>query len=257
MSELPVPALGDWYESIRITDEITLIREKYVAHWLRCNIWHVRGRNHDILIDSGMGLRPLKQEIASLADRPIKVISTHAHFDHIGGAYEFDCRLGHRLEEDIHRNPDGENTATSGFVRAETFTALPDQQFRVEDYKVTAAPLTGYLDEGDVVDLGDRSFQIFHMPGHSPGSIALLDAKNKTLFSGDLIYDGDLYDSVYHSDRELYRESLQRLREFDVDVIHGGHEESFGKQQMLEIIDNYLAGFGTLGDVNTWVENQL
>jgi glyoxylase-like metal-dependent hydrolase (beta-lactamase superfamily II) len=257
MSELPVPALGDWYESIRITDEITLIREKYVAHWLRCNIWHVRGRNHDILIDSGMGLRPLKQEIASLADRPIKVISTHAHFDHIGGAYEFDCRLGHRLEEDIHRNPDGENTATSGFVRAETFTALPDQQFRVEDYKVTAAPLTGYLDEGDVVDLGDRSFQIFHMPGHSPGSIALLDAKNKTLFSGDLIYDGDLYDSVYHSDRELYRESLQRLREFDVDVIHGGHEESFGKQQMLEIIDNYLAGKGTLGDVNTWVENQL
>ena len=257
MSELPVPALGDWYESIRITDEITLIREKYVAHWLRCNIWHVRGRNHDILIDSGMGLRPLKQEIASLADRPIKVISTHAHFDHIGGAYEFDCRLGHRLEEDIHRNPDGENTATSGFVRAETFTALPDQQFRVEDYKVTAAPLTGYLDEGDVVDLGDRSFQIFHMPGHSPGSIALLDAKNKTLFSGDLIYDGDLYDSVYHSDREQYRESLQRLREFDVDVIHGGHEESFGKQQMLEIIDNYLAGFGTLGDVNTWVENQL
>lgn len=257
MSELPVPALGDWYESIRITDEITLIREKYVAHWLRCNIWHVRGRNHDILIDSGMGLRPLKQEIASLADRPIKVISTHAHFDHIGGAYEFDCRLGHRLEEDIHRNPDGENTATSGFVRAETFTALPDQQFRVEDYKVTAAPLTGYLDEGDVVDLGDRSFQIFHMPGHSPGSIALLDAKNKTLFSGDLIYDGDLYDSVYHSDKEQYRESLQRLREFDVDVIHGGHEESFGKQQMLEIIDNYLAGFGTLGDVNTWVENQL
>ncbi len=257
MSELPVPALGDWYESIRITEEITLIREKYVAHWLRCNIWHVRGRNHDILIDSGMGLRPLKQEIASLADRPIKVISTHAHFDHIRGAYEFDCRLGHRLEEDIHRNPDGENTATSGFVRAETFTALPDQQFRVEDYKVTAAPLTGYLDEGDVVDLGDRSFQIFHMPDHSPGSIALLDAKNKTLFSGDLIYDGDLYDSVYHSDRELYRESLQRLREFDVDVIHGGHEESFGKQQMLEIIDNYLAGKGTLGDVNTWVENQL
>ena len=257
MSELPVPALGDWYESTRITNEITLIREKYVAHWLRCNIWHVRGRNHDILIDSGMGLRPLKQEVASLAERPIKVISTHAHFDHIGGAYEFDCRLGHRLEENIHRNPDGENTATSGFVRAETFTALPDQQFRVEDYKVTAAPLTGYLDEGDVVDLGGRSFQILHMPGHSPGSIALFDTKNKTLFSGDLIYDGDLFDSVYHSDKAQYRESLQRLREFDVEVIHGGHDESFGKQQMLEIIDNYLAGKGTLGDVNTWVENQL
>lgn len=257
MSEIPVPALGDWFESTRITDDITLIREKYVAHWLRCNIWHVRGKNHDILIDTGMGLRPLKAEIANLAERPIKVISTHAHFDHIGGAHEFDCRLGHRLEQEIYSDPTGNNTVASGFVRAEIFTAMPHRKFQVKDYHVTAAPLTGYLDEGDVVDLGDRSFQIFHMPGHSPGSIALLDANSKTLFSGDLIYDGDLYDSVYHSDKQQYRESLQRLKEFDVDVIHGGHDESFGKPRMLEIIDNYLVGKGILGDVSTWVENQL
>ncbi len=94
--------IDDWYEIQNVSDGISLIREKYVANWLRCNIWHVRGKNFDLLIDTGMGLRPLKKEIAALSQNPIKVISTHCHFDHIGGAHEFDCRLGHKSEEYIH-----------------------------------------------------------------------------------------------------------------------------------------------------------
>ena len=88
--------IDDWYEIQNVSDGVSLIREKYVANWLRCNIWHVRGKNFDLLIDTGMGLRPLKKEIATLSGNPIKVVSTHCHFDHIGGAYEFDCRLGHK-----------------------------------------------------------------------------------------------------------------------------------------------------------------
>jgi glyoxylase-like metal-dependent hydrolase (beta-lactamase superfamily II) len=76
--------IDDWYEVIRISDDISLIREKYIAHWLRCNIWHLRGKNYDLLIDSGMGLRPLKQVIATLSEKPITVVSTHCHFDHLG-----------------------------------------------------------------------------------------------------------------------------------------------------------------------------
>ena len=129
----------DWYEVIDFSDEVSLIREKYVADWLRCNIWHVRGKNQDLLIDTGMGLRPLKAEIAVLSEKPISVVSTHCHFDHIGGAHEFDCRLGHRLEADVHRHPDLESTATTGFVRAETFKALPYQGFVAEDYFVKPA----------------------------------------------------------------------------------------------------------------------
>jgi len=247
----------DWYEVIRVADGLSLIREKYVALWLRCNIWHIEGRNHDLLIDSGMGLRPLKQEIAVLREKPVTVISTHCHFDHIGGAHEFDCRLGHRLEEEIHRLPDNDKTAAGGFIRAETFLALPHANFHFKDYRVQPAALTGYLDEGDVVDLGNRVFQVLHLPGHSPGSIALYEAKTKTLFSGDAIYDGDLFDTVYHSDKAIYRESLRRLRELDIETVHGGHDESFGHQRMLEIIDDYLAGKGIIGDPHAWINNQL
>jgi len=250
--------VDDWYEIQNVSDGVSLIREKYVANWLRCNIWHVRGKNFDLLIDTGMGLRPLKKEIAGLSGNPIKVVSTHCHFDHIGGAHEFDCRLGHQQEREIHANPDQHNTGDwNAFVRAETFLRLPDDGFVLENYSVKAAPLTGYLDEGDVLDLGNRVFQILHLPGHSPGSIALYDSKSGCLFSGDVVYDGDLLDTLYHSDREIYRESLSRLRELPIQLVHGGHYDSFGHEKLLSIIDGYFRGEGVIGNPADWINCEL
>ena len=199
-----------WYEVHHISNDISLIRETHVASWLRCNIWHIRGRDRDLLIDSGMGLRPLKKEVAQLTEKPVIAVSSHAHFDHIGCAHEFDCRLGHKSEAHIYAAPNEQNTAGwNAFVRAETFSALPYEGFKPEEYDVKAAPLTGHIDEGDVLDLGNRNFRILHLPGHSPGSIALYEENTQTLFSGDVIYNNDLFDTVYHSDRTIYRESLQ------------------------------------------------
>jgi glyoxylase-like metal-dependent hydrolase (beta-lactamase superfamily II) len=246
-----------WYSVKHFSDDISLITEIHVADWLRCNIWHIKGKSHDFLIDSGMGLRPLKKEVATLIGREIRSISTHCHFDHIGGAHEFDCRLGHQLEADIYVNPTHDNTAVGSFVRAETFSALPYEGFHYSDFEVKAAPLTGFLDEGDVVDLGNRAFNILHLPGHSPGSIALWEEKTGILFSGDTIYQGGLYDSVYHSDKELYRESLSRLRELPVKCVHGGHEESFGKAKMISLIDDYFDGKGIIGNSESWVDSQI
>ena len=54
------------------------------------------------------------------------------------------------------------------------------------------APATRLIDEGDVIDLGDRIFEVLHTPGHSEGEILLWEAFTGILFSGDMIYDGDL-----------------------------------------------------------------
>ncbi len=247
----------NWYEVRHFSDEVSLITETYIADWVRCNIWHVRGETHDLIIDTGMGLRPLKKEISRLNEKPVICISTHCHFDHIGGAHEFDCRLGHQSEQEIHSNPTGKNTAVGAFCRAETFEALPYEEFSHEDYIVRPAPLTGFLDEGDVLDLGNRHFNLLHLPGHSPGSIALLEEKTGILFSGDTIYDGDLYDSVYHSNKQQYRESLNRLKEMSINTVHGGHDRSFDKNRMIEIIDNYLDGNGRIFDPSAWIDAQI
>ncbi len=252
----------DWYEVISCGDGVHLIREIYVAPWLRCNMWHISGRDRDLLIDTGMGLRPLKKEVALLRDRPLTALCTHSHFDHMGGAHQFTHRLGHRLEAEIYAGAEAQDGATleekfGAFIRAETFSALPNAGFSYQQFAVQPAPLTAHVDDGDVVDLGDRHFTVFHLPGHSPGSIALYETATRTLFSGDVIYDGRLYDSLYHSDKQQYRESLHRLKELPVAVVYGGHYASFGEERMHEIIDDYLAGGGTIDDERAWVEEQI
>lgn len=248
----------DWYSAEGLGDGITHIHEPHVAAWLRCNIWHVRGRDRDLVIDTGMGLRPLLREVAQLADRPVTAIMTHSHFDHAGGLHQFEHRCGHRAEAGIIADPTAANTvADTGYVRAETFTALPWEGFTHEDFVVRPAPLTGHLDEGDVIDLGDRVFRVFHLPGHSPGSIALYEAATETLFSGDVVYDGDLIDDLYHSDPEVLAQSHARLRELPVRTVHAGHFASFGRDRLIEILDEYRAGGRRVGDAANWIAQEM
>src|SRR6056297_1775621 len=222
----------DWYAAEAMGGGITRIHEIHVASWLRCNIWYLRGRDRDLIIDTGMGLRPLTREIAQLSGRPITAIMTHCHFDHAGGLHQFSDRCGHRAEAAVMEHPTPANTvADQGYVRAETFSALPWAGFSHADFEVRPAPLTGYLDEGDVIDLGDRHLRVWHLPGHSPGSIALFEAATGTLFSGDVVYDGDLLDHLYHSEPGALARSHGRLRELPLRVVHAGHFASFGRDR--------------------------
>lgn len=250
---------SDWYETKKVSDDLYLIREKHVAPWLRCNMWLIKGRDRNLLVDSGMGVSPLKPYLMALTQTPLAAVMTHCHFDHVGGSHEFDERWGHRACAHEYLDPMGcfERTGGGAFVRAETFSVLPFDGFSFESYEVRPAPLTGYLDEGDVLDLGNRSFQVLSLPGHSPDSIALWESKTGTLFSGDAVYDGDLFDSLYHSDPEAYRESLERLEGLPIQVVHGGHFRSFGKDRMITIIERYRAGEGRLGDPQTWVSQRV
>ena len=247
------PAAGPWYEIHKVDDGLSHILERHVAPWMRCNMWLIHGRNGNLLVDSGMGLRPIKPEVAALTERPVTAICTHCHFDHIGCAHEFDVRLGHRIEAEDYAAPDLVRSCASPWLGAELITALPHAGYELRNFSLTPAPLTGYLDEGDVVDLGDRAFNVFHLPGHSPGSIALYERATRTLFSGDVIYDGMLIDNAWHSDPEAYEASLRRLKELPVERVHAGHEASFGGERLVELIDSFLAGGQRLGDPSTWV----
>ncbi|MEO0909854.1 MAG: MBL fold metallo-hydrolase, partial [Pseudomonadota bacterium] len=69
------------YKAIRLSDDVSVIQETGVANFMRCNIWHVRGRDFDLVVDTGMGLDPLKDWIMQQTDKPIKAVVTHCHFD--------------------------------------------------------------------------------------------------------------------------------------------------------------------------------
>ena len=192
---MPIPIADRWYETHRYSDDVTLILESHIDPGWRCNIWHVRGRDADMLVDSGMGLRPIQAEVALVTEKPLNCVATHSHFDHVGGHHEFSERIVHA---------------------------------------------TRTVEEGDIIDLGDRHLEVLHMPGHSPGSIALWEQRTKTLFSGDVMYDGELFDHLYHSDIDHYVRSLERLRDVPVETVHAGHFNSFGRDRLIALIDAYL-----------------
>jgi glyoxylase-like metal-dependent hydrolase (beta-lactamase superfamily II) len=234
-----------WYESRSVGDGITWIFEPHIRDYYRCNIWHVRGRDRDLLIDSGMGVVSLREQIPQLSGRPLLAVASHTHFDHIGTHHEFAERAVHPEEAEILAHPTRENTLSDKYVSDDSiFTQLPPGDWQPRHYEVQPAPPTRLLREGSMVDTGDRAFEVFHLPGHSPGSIALYEEASEILFSGDVVYDGPLaYDEDNAEEMRQYVASMKRLLDLPVRVVHGGHYPSCGQDRMRSIIRDFLVAF--------------
>ena len=230
----------DWYRVRPQFDGITWIDEPHIHEFYRCNIWHIRGRDRDMLVDSGMGVVSLRQWVPLVTERPLDAVASHTHFDHIGCHHEFDCRLCHAAEANLMAAPTRENTFADKYVTDEIFTQLPPQPYLSTAYAVKSAPATRILKDHDVIDLGDRHFEVIHTPGHSPGGIALWEMATGTLISGDIVYDGPLIEGTTPQEHAQYHGSMTRLLELPVRVVHGGHFPSYGGAKHRQIILDWL-----------------
>ncbi len=245
-----------WFVRRTLDDGVTWLTEPHVHPLIRCNIWHVRGRDADLLVDTGLGIASLREELADLVDRPLTAVATHVHYDHVGGLHEFDDARIHAAEaaqmadyREFHwLTREGfpadilDGLAAAGYPLTDELLidALPHAGFDAHAYRVSSTPARP-MQAGDVVDLGDRHFEVMHLPGHSPGSIGLWEADTGVLFSGDAIYDGPLLDELPESDVSAYVDTMKRLDQLPVRVVHGGHEPSFGRERLREIVAAYLA----------------
>jgi glyoxylase-like metal-dependent hydrolase (beta-lactamase superfamily II) len=118
-------------------------------------------------------------------------------------------------------------------------TALP-AGMAIDSFHQEPVARVRHIEEGDEIDLGDRCFEVIHLPGHSPGSIGLWEEKTGTLFSGDAIYDGPLLDELQESSIADYCVTMDRLIALPVTVVHAGHDPSFGRNRLQEIARAYL-----------------
>ncbi len=234
-------ASKNWFRKRRVSDDLTVLDEPYVHEIFRSNVWHLRGRDADLVVDTGMGLGILSAALDLTPGKPVVVVATHAHVDHVGSLHEFAERAGPRIEAEAFATMEDKVTYADAF-RALKYpvSAKPSDGWNAKKYRLTPAPLTRLLDDGDVVETGDRVFRVLHLPGHSPGSIGLLDERDGLLFSGDAIYDDELYDELPDSDRDAYRATMARIAGLPVRIVHGGHGESFDAARMREIARRYI-----------------
>ena len=142
------------------------------------------GTDRAMLVDTGFGTLPLGETVNKLTSLPIFVVNTHTDRDHTGRNREFSPVCMHPAEMDRYQS------------------SLPDG-CSMEDVR----PLW----EGEVIDLGHWKFEVILTPGHTPGSIMLLEREKRMLISGDTIQDGMIFMFGPGRNMPAFRCSLRRI----------------------------------------------
>lgn len=233
----------EWYSSDRVHENVWKIRESYIDEGHGCNMWLVRGRDRSLLFDTGFGFVSLRRFIGEEVSRDVVVVSSHSHCDHIGCNHEFERRCAHSAEADVLENPTGANTIYEQYAVPE-MVAVPIDPLEIKEHKIASAEPTMLLEDGDVIDLGDRAFEVIHVPGHSPGSIMLYDRRDQILFSGDTVHNGSRgigRTRWYSSDHDQYLASCERIRDLPVQTCHAGHYRSFDGKRYRQIVEEFIA----------------
>ena len=130
----------------------------------------VEGGDKVCVIDTMNGFTDIKSYVRSFTDKPIILINTHGHPDHIFGNVYFD---------EAYINP-------KDLELAESFANHPDFKAACEQHGFKMPPFKP-IKEGDVIDLGDKTLEVYELPGHTPGGILLLLKEDRILFTGDSI----------------------------------------------------------------------
>ena len=237
------PVCESWFSTQKISDRLYLITEPHYCWSNRANLWLIKGQTQDLLLATGLGVSSLRRYIASLLDKPLLAIASHIHFDHAGGMHEFDHRAIHAAEASALRMGDDFEALCSkgqGWIQQDHFDCSPYDGFTVDTYTLNPAEPTQILNDGDVLDLGDRAFEVLHLPGHSPGCIALYDPQAKELFSGDVVYDGELLDGLHCSHIPTYLKTFERLERLSVETMYPGHYSIVGNARYRQLISEYL-----------------
>lgn len=176
-------------EIIKITENTYRIEDGFVRFFL------LEGTEKALLIDTGMTTVNAREIAESITSLPLELINTHADPDHIGGNRGFNK---------FYMNPDEEENFR--FHGNSSGTIIP-------------------VNENFIIDLGDRPLKIIEIPGHTPGSIGILDIKNRILIGGDSVQNGDIFMFGPMRNIDKYVSSMKHLLEFEneFDTIYPSH----------------------------------
>jgi glyoxylase-like metal-dependent hydrolase (beta-lactamase superfamily II) len=198
-----------WFDVVSFEDGITMIAEP--GHYEDVKSFLVEGDRDVAVIDAGMGVGDFAGLVASLSGRDPLVLMTHAHFDHIGACARFQRVLVHEAEADDLREGYPNERFAPWFVPEYLVGDLLPADFDPSTAEIPGCEPIGTLQHGDTIDLGGRTLEVYHTPGHSPGGVSFFDRSAGALFPGDAIYAGPMFAFRPYSDPVAYRESLRSI----------------------------------------------
>ena len=229
--------MDDWFTIEEIAPQTFAISE--YKHWEETHCYLLCGQERAVLIDTGLGVSNIRKIVDELTKLPVMVVSTHVHWDHIGGHQYFDNIAVHEAEKEwlSVKFPIPLQVVKSNL------TKLPcdfPAEFNINAYQIVHGVPQKILHDGDFLDLGGRKIRVIHTPGHSPGHCCFYELGQKYLYSGDLIYKGCLYAFYPTTDPQLFYHSVKRLREYRIERVLPGHHQL---NIPVSLIDEVEAGF--------------
>ena len=230
----------DWYQIYESADGVYSIAEPYQIQETISHL--IVGDERALLFDTGVGLLPLRPVVERITNLPVTVLNSHTHYDHVGGNWEFSSVLA--IDSDYTRaNMAGfSNDRIGGDFSPEAFCKGAPGGVDIESFHAKPWKASRYVEDGEIIDLGGRELEVLHVPGHTPDAVALLDADNRLLFTGDSWYDASLWLFVRETNLDDYESSIARLASLEakVDFILGGHNEARLNGGKLKIVEGAL-----------------
>ena len=198
----------------------------------------VEGADRDCLIDGGWGFCASLEGLRADPEKPLVAIATHSHFDHIGMLHLAAERCGHPAEAAIFARPDPIATQALPYLSGRA-VLVGGAAIAPASIIQQPCPLHRFVGESSRLELGSRALEILHVPGHSPGSLCVVDRASGLLFSADTVHDGHIYDDIPGADRRDLLLSHRRLAEVDFALAMPGHGAILSRPEFIERIDRY------------------
>ena len=213
-------------EIIPVNDHIWLLDDHHEA---TCYV--VAGNTQAMVIDTSIGFCNIREIAESLTSLPLVLVNTHGHIDHVGGNWGFETAYMNLADLKV----------------AEEDYGIPRLRETIRANGLVFPPFT-HIEDGHIFDLGGLELQVFYLPGHTAGEIALLDRKDRILFSGDGIVEQLWLQLPESQPVRTQIEGMERLRRyrdsFDT-ILHGHSDAPMGAElfdTMLDALKDLEAG---------------
>ena len=210
---------NEWFDVYEIVPGVYSIHEPH--QWQEVISYLIVGDDKAVMFDTGNGIGDIRAIVESLTDLPVVVVNSHAHFDHVGGNYQFDTIVSidtayGREHADGLPNEDVRTELSPEALCRD----LPGETTQDSHVVHPYAEKVTWVEDGHTIDIGGHELEIRHMPGHSPGSVVLLDRNRGYLWSGDTYYPGPIWLFFPGTDFAAYRTTIRRLAEMAPDYKH-------------------------------------
>jgi glyoxylase-like metal-dependent hydrolase (beta-lactamase superfamily II) len=211
-----------WFEVYKVLPGVFAIYEPHQAEEVISYL--IVGHKQAVLFDTGMGIGDIRRVTSRLTSRPVVVLNSHTHNDHVGGNWQFAFVYG--MDTEFTRtNAKGSREDAQAEITADQICGALPKSLNPKIYATKPWKISHAIHDGFRVNLGGRTLEVVSTPGHTPDAICLLDNANGLLFTGDTYYPGPIWLYRPETDLDAYVNSVKRIAALapELKLVLGAH----------------------------------